>query len=576
MSPAPNWKLPNRNVEAQHDLVTELGLNPLISQILINRNILTPEDAKKFLFPSLRDLHNPFLLEDMTAGVERVITAIQTGENIVVFGDYDVDGITSTVILVKFLQDICDHVSYYIPNRLTEGYSLNKEAIAKLKQRETQLIITVDCGTSNHEEIQYAQTLGIDTIVLDHHEVPDALPECVALINPHRKDSAFPFKYLAGVGVTFNFLIALRGSLRNQGFWKNRTYPNLKIYLDLVALGTIGDLVPLLDENRTFAKIGLGIISNGDRIGLRALRFISGLEYSNIDSESAAFKLIPRINAAGRVGSPDEAVRLLLTDDFNEALVIAEKLDSYNRERQELERVIFSEILQRIDSTADVNKFNSFVFSSPQWHPGVIGIVASRIVERYYRPTILISLKDGIGRGSGRSIAEFNLYEGLDRNCSPLLISYGGHRFAAGISIREENINDFSEIFDEVVNNNIGDKKPVPQTFIDARCTLKDIDYNLLSQIEMLSPFGNMNSEPVLCAENLKVRSHTVVGNNHLRLFIAGNGVDYDSIWFNKANLFNSLDKSMVNLAFTPQFNHWKGGNSIQLKIKDLSIPEAH
>lgn len=284
---------------------------------------------------------------------------------------------------------------------------------------------------SDREEIEYARTQGIDTIVLDHHEVPSALPAAAAVINPNRSDCPFPFKHLAGVGIVFNFLIALRGGLRNIGFWANRAYPNLRDYLDLVALGTIGDLSPLVDENRIFARIGLELLNEDRRVGLKALRDTAGLGNTVIDSGVASFALIPRINAAGRIGTPDDAVRLLLTEDPAEAQKIAGRLDSCNRERQRLEKAIFDEIIARIHSMGDAKEKGALVLASPEWHPGVIGIVASRVVDRFYRPTILISLKDGIGKGSGRSIAEFNLYEGL-KLCDPLLLSYGGTAMRPG------------------------------------------------------------------------------------------------------------------------------------------------
>ncbi|MDO9516261.1 MAG: DHH family phosphoesterase, partial [Syntrophales bacterium] len=328
MLPITRWKLPDTNERAQSLLAQELGISPLISQILINRGITAPEDAKKFLFPSLEHLHNPFLMKDMEKGIERLTQAILEKEQIVVYGDYDADGITSTAILVKFLREINDRTTYYIPGRIEEGYGLGKAAIDKFREDGTNLIITVDCGISDHEEIAYATTSGIDVIVTDHHEVPDIIPDCSAIINPHRRDCSFPFKSLAGVGVVFNLLIALRGKLRDLGFWKDREYPNLMKYLDLVAIGTIGDVVPLVDENRILAKIGLGVASNTERVGLKALMTISDMRGRGVSSESAAFRLIPRINAAGRIGSPEEAVELLLTEDEGRATLLAERLDS--------------------------------------------------------------------------------------------------------------------------------------------------------------------------------------------------------------------------------------------------------
>lgn len=577
MLPITRWKLPDTNNKGDQSLLSrELGIKPLIAQILINRGITTPDDAKRFLFPSLEHLHNPFLMKDMEQGVERLIRAITERERIVVYGDYDADGITSTAILTKFLAEIHDRTTYYIPGRIEEGYGLNKQAINRFREDGTDLIITVDCGISDHEEIAYATSSGIDVIVTDHHETPDTIPDCSAVINPHRTDCSFPFKSLAGVGVVFNLLIALRGRLRDMGFWKDREYPNLMKYLDLVAIGTIGDVVPLVDENRILAKIGLGVANNTERTGLKALMAVSDMENRGVSSEAAGFRLIPRINAAGRIGSPEDAVELLLTDDEDRAALLAERLDIYNRERQEIERSILDKALEEIQTTIDIKSVNSIVLSSHTWHPGVIGIVASKLVDRYSLPTVLISVKDGIGKGSGRSPdlsgSGFNLYEGLDRRCSSLLLAYGGHRYAAGISIREEDIGEFSMMLSAAVREDIGEERVPPQTIIDALCDLEEIDYTLISQIEMLAPFGSMNPAPLLCTRDVTISSPMTVGNNHLRMRANGSGTYRDTIWFNSGHLSGPLSGRAADIVFTPQINYWNGKSSIQLKLKDASV----
>jgi len=571
MLPRTIWKLPDKDIQTHHDLAREFGLKPIVSRILINRNITDPGDAHHFLYPSLKDLHNPFLMKDIEKGVERLIEAIYKGERIAVYGDYDADGITSIVVLVKFLQDIKQRVTYYIPDRIKEGYGLNKNAIDAIRNDGVSLIITVDCGITDTNEVAYATLQGIDTIILDHHEVPDTLPNAVAAINPNRTDCSYPFKHLAGVGIAFNFLIALRGTLRNMGFWKDKPYPNLKEYLDLVALGTIGDISPLIDENRIFAKIGLDIINEGRRMGIQALKEISGMELNAVGAQDASFKLIPRINAAGRVGSPQDAVKLLLTEDPEEAQRLASILDTYNRERQEIEKTILNEILEQIRARYGGEDIKSIVLASSQWHPGVIGIVASKLVDRYYRPAILISIKDGVGKGSGRSIAEFNLYQGLKEKCDPFLISYGGHRYAAGISIKEENIEEFSFALDDAIVTDLDLPNLLPQTLVDAYCSLNDINHDLISQIEMLAPFGNMNPEPILCVENIRITSLTTVGTNHLRMVLNDSTVYQNSIWFGMAHLSDRLYNSRVNALFTPQINNWNGMSNIQLRMKDVS-----
>jgi len=568
--PTTQWRLPEGNRDVQDLLVRELGINPIISQILTNRDISSPDEARKYLSPSLFDLHNPFLMKDMQKGVRRLIKAIYNREKIVIYGDYDADGITSIVVLLKFLKEIGNTVDYYIPDRTGEGYGLNRSAIDRMKSNGANLIITVDCGISDLEEVSYARTIGIDTIILDHHEVPDRLPNAVAVIDPNRKDCQFPFKHLAAVGIVFNFLIALRSSLRKDGFWRNNRYPNLKEYLDLVALGTIGDISPLIDENRIFTKIGLDLITDDKRIGLKTLKEISGLENQVIDSRGVSFCLTPRINAAGRIGSPRDAVELLLADDLKEAREIARKLDAYNRKRQTIEKSIFNEILEEIKKMADPEKSSSLVFASPKWHPGVIGIVASRLVDMYCRPAILISLKDGIGKGSGRSIGDFNIYEGLKR-CDSLLLSYGGHQYAAGISIREEDIKNFTSLLNGVIQEKVCDF--TTQTIIDAQCNLNNITHDLLCQIDTLAPFGRKNPEPILCVRNVNVTTPTIVGNNHLRMRVNGDGVSCNSIWFSKGYFIHTLSESALDIVFTPQINHWKGSDNIQLEMRDIAPP---
>jgi single-stranded-DNA-specific exonuclease len=572
--PTTQWKISEGNREAEDLLVKELRIHHIISRILTSRRILSTEDASRYLSPSLNDLHNPLLMKDMQKGVQRLTGAIYNREKIVIYGDYDADGVTSVVVLLKFLMEIGHSVTYYIPDRIKDGYGLNKPAIDRMKADNVKLIVTVDCGISDHDQISYARTLGIDTIILDHHEVPVNLPEAVAIINQNRKECTFPFKDLAAVGIVFNFLIALRGKLRKDGFWENRKYPNLREYLDLVALGTIGDICPLVDENRIFTKIGLDLITEGRRVGLRALMEICGIDSQVIDTVKASFCLIPRINAAGRIASASEAVQLLLTDDMEEARRIAYNLELYNRKRQTMEKDILKEILEEIEKTTDPEKVKSLVFASYKWHPGVIGIVASKLVDRYYRPTILISLKDGIGKGSGRSIADFNIYKGL-KECDSLLLSYGGHRYAAGISIKEEDIKEFSHMLEDVIRRKVNTSDFVSHTNIDAMCNLDDISYELISEISKLAPFGSGNPEPVFCVRNINVSSRSVVGNNHLRMRVSGNGVSYSSIWFNKGHLINFLSEHALDIAFTPHINIWNGASDIQLKMKDIAVPDA-
>ncbi len=572
--PTTSWTFFEENTIRQEALMRELRIHPVIARILVNRSIDNPDDAKRYLSPSLSDLHNPFLMKDMQKGVERLIRALRNHEKIVIYGDYDADGVTSVAILYKFLTNLKAAVSYRIPDRFTEGYSLNRAAIEEIKASGTSLILTVDCGVSDVEHIDFANSLGLDTIVLDHHEVPDTLPMAHAVINTNRNDCPFPFKELAGVGIVFNFLIALRGELRKEGFWRDQTYPNLKEYLDLVALGTIGDISPIVGENRIFTKVGLDLINEGKNLGLNALKEVAGSNHQGIDTNLAAFSLIPRINAAGRVASADDALQLLLSTDPHEARRLARRLDEHNRDRQSKERKILEEITGTIESNQLLEQYRCLVFASDNWHPGVIGIVASRIVDTYYRPTILISLKDDIGKGSGRSISEFNLHHGLSL-CHPLLLAYGGHQYAAGLSIRKENIDALRQQLNEIALQNISERVLMPKTVIDADCRLADISHDLVNQLKLLEPFGSGNPEPILCSRKVRVDTSSVVGRNHLSMRLSEDGSIRQSIWFNKGHLNSHVTDSHFSVAFTPQFNHWNGYTNLQLKVRDMSAVAA-
>ncbi len=570
--PTTSWKLKTEsNKEIESSFGREFGISPIISQILVNRDFLDMESARRYLYPSLNDLHSPLLLKDMKKAIERVLPAIHNKEKIVIYGDYDADGITSVVILYKFLKELTSDISYYIPDRVQEGYGLKKTVIDNFKAKGISLIITVDCGISDVEQIDYARDLGIDTIVLDHHEISGSLPGAAAVINPNREDCHFPFKDLAGVGIAFNFLIALRGALRKEGFWKNGSYPNLKEYLDIVALGTIGDVAPLIDENRIFAKIGLELITEGKRPGIKALKEVSGIDGQIVDSFKASFCLIPRINAAGRIASSLDAVQLLLTENMEEARSLAAKLDEYNRRRQSIEKNILNEILEKIGQTPDWEKLNALVFASDRWHPGVVGIVASRLVDLFSRPAFVISLHNGIGKGSGRSISEFNIHNGLQQ-CASLLLSYGGHYRAAGISIKEDDIDEFSGLLNEIIQNSVETREIISQTIIDSECQLSEVNLNLISEMDMLAPFGCENPEPVLCSRNIKVLSPFIVGNNHLKMKLTSQGISRDSIWFSMGEYLPAISGAKLDIVFTPQINYWNGASDIQLKMKDATL----
>ncbi|MBI4746663.1 MAG: single-stranded-DNA-specific exonuclease RecJ, partial [Deltaproteobacteria bacterium] len=447
------WRVREPEIALQKTLAASLNISTITSQLLINRGISDVEQAGRFLSSTLSDIRSPLGMKGMKEGVERVLKALHNKEKIAIYGDYDVDGITSTSILLMFLKSAGADVSYYIPERIAEGYGLNADAIRSLAEKGVTLVITVDCGISDHTEVKLAKELGVDVIVTDHHEVPDDPPPAYVVINPKQQGCPFPFKNLAGVGVAFNMIIALRATLRDEGFWKGKEVPNLKEYLDLVALGTIADVVPLVDENRIFVKYGLMELTASTKPGIIALKEISGLSDAQINAGMVGYRLAPRINAAGRVGKGVDGVRLLTSERYDEAASIAKLLDDGNKERQGLEEVILREATEMAEAGLIYGR-KSLVLASENWHPGVIGIVASRIAEKYYRPTVMIALKNGVGKGSARSIHPFMLYEGL-KECSHLLNEFGGHDYAAGLSINEENVEKFRDAFERVASKRL-------------------------------------------------------------------------------------------------------------------------
>ena len=564
------WKVREPDPVLQKALAASLNISPLTSQILINRGISDLDQAGRFLSSTLSDLRSPLDMKGMKEGVERTLKALHKKEKIAIFGDYDVDGITATSILLLFLTAVGGDVIYHIPERLKEGYGLNPDAVRKLSEKGVTLLITVDCGISNHSEVRLARELGMDVIITDHHEVPDDIPPAYAVINPKQPGCPFPFKHLAGVGVAFNMIISLRAALRDEGFREGRELPNLKEYLDLVALGTIADVVPLVDENRIFVKYGLSELANSNKPGIIALKDVSGLKDNVISTDIVGYRLAPRINAAGRVGAGADGVRLLTSKKYDEALDIAKLLDEGNKERQGLEEVILTEARDMIDSQPSMKDRRSIVLASEGWHPGVIGIVASRIAEMYYRPTVLISVRGGIGKGSARSIHSFKLYDGL-KECSALLETFGGHEYAAGLSLKADNIERFREEFERVASKTLSDEDMIPELEIDAMMELNEITEEVISELESLAPFGKDNSEPILCSTGVDVAECRVIGNNHLKLKVRQDKTVRDAIGFGMGNLEVYTGISM-DTAYIPQINLWNGRKSIQLKLKDIKI----
>ena len=565
--------------EAPHSVMEALcsgmGISHTVAKILVNRGITGSEHAERFLRSSLEDLHEPFLLPDMEKAVRRIIHAIRSGETIFVYGDYDADGITATSLLVRFFRDIGRKAKYYIPKRLEDGYGITVGALERIKAEGASLVVTVDCGISSVAELEAAGAMGLDVIVTDHHEPPETLPEALALINPRLSGCQYPFKGLAGVGIALKLVQAINAGLAGKDKAGPGIDASLLKYLDFVALGTVADVVPLRGENRILVKHGIKVLKESDRAGIRKLKEVALVRDENLNVGTIGYQIAPRLNASGRLGEAGAGVRLLLTDDPEEAAEIAHGLEAMNRERQEIEEKILDDARSMIVCDPDYD-YCSIVLHSREWHQGVIGIVASRLVEEFYRPTVLISMTDGIGKGSARGIPGFNLYQGLEQ-CSGLLEAFGGHKFAAGLSIKPENLERFKEKFEEAVKNVLMPDDFVPWLRIDSEVRLKDLDWKVYSEIKSVAPFGPANPEPVFESGPLQVMYPRVVGRNHIRMKLGQDGFAMSSIAFNMGECYQGLamKKVFINAAFVLSASEWQGESTLQLNLRDIHFRQC-
>jgi len=551
------WYIPSFDEADVEYLVKKLKIPHLLAKVLINRGLTEPEIVYRFLYPRLSYLHDPWKFKDMKKAVYRIYKAIINQEKVLIYGDYDTDGITSTSILYLFLFPLISKLFYYLPHRLKEGYGLNIQAIKRFAEMGISLLITTDCGISNKEEIVFANQLGLDVIIIDHHEVPKILPPAYAIINPKQPDCSFPFKELAGVGVTFNLLIALRQFLYRQGIWNESEIPNLKVYLDLVALGTIADMVPLIDENRIFVKCGLEVLSTTQRPGLKALKAISGLN-DRITVKEVAFRLVPRLNAAGRLDTPEIALKLLLTNEEEEAYHLAKILNEINSKRQRLEESIWREAQKMV-------KNGQSVLVSNHWHPGVIGIVAGRLAEISKRPILLITFEGEIGRGSGRSIEGFDLFAALSQ-CANYLKSYGGHKLAGGFKIEMKNISSFINIFEEIIKKALKEIKP--KLYLDAEARLEEITPSFMQYLSLFPPYGYGNPEPLFLSPPLTVKQAILTQEKHLKLLLCYQNFIFEAIGLNLSSFYPPPNP--VQVAFTPYFEYWHGESTLKFKIQAI------
>ena len=554
-----NWQYYEANDELAEQISNKFNISKLIAQVLINKGITDDQQIEIFLNPKRNNFYNPFLMPDMEKAVDRIMKAMQEKQKILIYGDYDVDGITSTSVLKKFLEERGVETSYYIPNRLKEGYGLNKKAIEEIANKDIQLMITVDCGITAVEETEIAKNFGIETIITDHHEPGDVLPNAFAIIDAKIKTSKYPFNQLAGVGVVFKLIQALSIKLELD----EKEY--LK-YLDLVCLGTISDIVPLIDENRVIAKLGLKLINVTKNLGLKTLLLSSG--YKIADSNTISFGIAPRINACGRMGFADKALHLLLSDDKEEVLRLADNLNEYNRERQDKEKEIFEQAIKQINIEEEKNP--AIILCGDKWHHGVTGIVSSKITDIYFKPSILIGFEQDDGKGSGRSIPGVDLHDAVLK-CSSKLEKFGGHAMAIGLSLKKENFLPFKKELNKYLESLEIDK--IRQIImIDVVATLKDINIKMVEELQLLEPFGEVNSTPVFCFKNLKIDSiRALTEGKHLKMSIREDNMSIDVIGFNmgeKVHEYTLGDK--VDVIGSLEINEYNGMKSIQLNLKDI------
>ncbi len=537
----------------------KLHSDKFLNGLLISRGIENKSDAEFFLNPSIENLHNPFSLKDMDMAINRIDEVIKKGQKIVIYGDYDVDGVISTSMLFRAFKKLGIDVSYYIPDRLDEGYGLNNKAIKYLKSLQTDLIITVDCGISAIEEVEFVKSLGMDIIITDHHECRERIPDTI-VINPKRKDCTYPCKTIAGCGVAFKLI---------QALWIYYELDGFDEFLDLAAIGTIADIVELRGENRIIAKCGMEKIKSTDKCGIIALKSISGIE-DKVTSGNIAFQIAPRINAIGRLRDAKIAVELFVTRDYDKAMQIAKYLDQENKTRQEIEENILNEVMDKISKEIDLQNTRVIVVHSNNWHVGVIGIVASKVVEVFNRPTIILSEENGVLKGSGRSIKGFNLFEAL-LSCENILESFGGHEMAAGLKLKVDNINDLREKLNSYAKS-VHPDNFVSCVTIDMILDLDDIKFENIDAIKSLEPFGIGNPTPIFGLEDISLISKQYVGSGekHIKLQFTKNNMYYEGILFNYGKEYMDKNWENVDIAFNMDENNWMGKRTIQFIIKDM------
>lgn len=567
----PHWVIPHIDPALKESIIKEFKIHPVIAQILVSRGFTSLEEIHDYLYAKLPDLHDPFLLAEMPQAVERVCRAIRNCENILIYGDNDVDGMTGTALLTEFLQYIGANVFYYVSNRGPVRQSLIVEALEYALKNQCKLLITVDCGITAAGEIAKVAEKGVDVIVTDHHEPTDKIPHCVATLNPKLLNNSYPNRELTGVGVAFKLAHAVTKQLVTDGVISPKKV-DLKRYLDLVALGTISDMGALIGENRILVRYGLRQLRRTKRIGLSKLVSICDLELSDLNTFTIASKIAPRLNSLGRIDDPQKGVQVLLIRNVLTAEKMALELDLNNIERQKIERTMSADVENTINESPDIRSHKAIVMQSDKWHPGVIAIISTRISKHLNRPTVMIAIDKEIGKGSLRSIPEFPLLEVL-KSCSDILMNFGGHDFAAGLTIKMEHIEEFKRRFIKAANEKLKDSDVVNKLYLDSEISFSDLTFDFMESMRLLEPFGNENAPPILYCDAKQAWPPKVVGKTHLKLFLEQGDRILEGVAFGKAALSPLLRKKDLTLrvAFTPQINDFQG-QSIQLMIRDFKI----
>lgn len=563
------WTVKEKNTpEKINQLSESLGITSVLAELLYQRGVTTFQEAKDFFRPSLANLHDPFLMKDMDKAIHRIEKAINQNEKILIFGDYDVDGTTAVALVYTFIKERHKNIDYYIPDRYTEGYGISTQGITWAKENNFSLIIALDCGIKSIDKIDYANSLGIDFIICDHHLPGDTLPKAIAVLDPKRADCNYPFKELSGCGIGFKLI---------QAYCRKNNLPEqtLEEYLDLAVVSIAADIVPVTDENRILAYYGLKQINSNPRKGFKAMFELANFK-KEITITDIVFTIAPRINAAGRLESGKRAVELLISDDTAIAMQSGQNINITNTERRTIDSSITEQALSMIESDTLLLNKKSTVLFHPEWHKGVVGIVASRLIEKYYRPTIVLTQSNGMATGSARSVKNFDVYEAIAA-CSDLLEQFGGHKYAAGLTLKTENVDQFIKTFEEVVSKTITDDLLIPEIEIDAEISLSTIDDKFIRILKQLAPFGPGNMAPVFLTKNIVIKDNArTVGNNHLKIDVSdktNSDKYFPAIGFNLGVFLPDLSTAnTIDICYSIEENEWNGNVSLQLNIKDIML----